>query len=93
NEYWRHGSVCEDYSKILCPILLIGGFADLYNSSIFRLMNKLKCEKRSILGPWGHQWPDDAYPGPQIGFLQEIVQWLDYHIKKINHDYENKELF
>ncbi|CAM2722027.1 unnamed protein product [Rotaria socialis] len=93
NEYWRHGSVCEDYSKILCPVLLIGGFADLYNSSIFRLMNKLKCEKRSILGPWGHQWPDDAYPGPKIGFLQEIVQWLDYHIKKINDDYKNKESF
>ncbi|CAF1082531.1 unnamed protein product [Rotaria sordida] len=91
DEYWRHGSICEDYSKILCPVLLIGGFADLYNSSIFRLMNQLKYEKRAILGPWGHQWPDDAYPGPQIGFLQEVIQWLDYHIKHIDNGYEKKE--
>ena len=35
---------------------------------------------------------DDAYPGPQIGFLQEIVQWLDYHIKGIDNGYEKKQL-
>ena len=37
--------------------LLIGGFADLYTDPVFRLMNKLKCPKRAIIGPWGHQWP------------------------------------
>ncbi|CAF3369702.1 unnamed protein product [Rotaria socialis] len=56
-------------------------------------MSKLKCEKGSILGPWGHQWPDDASPEPKIGFLQGILQWLDYHIKKINDDYKNRESF
>ena len=35
---------------------------------------------------------DSAYPGPQIGYLQEIVQWLDYHIKGIENDYEKKEM-
>ncbi|CAF2635219.1 unnamed protein product [Rotaria sp. Silwood2] len=81
DKYWRHGSISEDYSKILCPVLLIGGFSNLYNSSIFRLINQLECPKRAILGPWRHQWPDDDYPGPQIGFLQELVQWFDYYIK------------
>ncbi len=57
NNYWRHGSICEDYSKISCPVLLIGGFADLYTDPVFRLMYKLQCPKRAILGPWGHQWP------------------------------------
>ncbi|CAF3563600.1 unnamed protein product [Rotaria sp. Silwood1] len=92
DQYWRHGSICEDYSKISCPVLLIGGFSDLYNSSIFRLINQLECPKRAILGPWGHQWPDDAYPGPQIGFLQELVQWLDYYIKGIDNGYGNKQI-
>ncbi|CAF4835932.1 unnamed protein product [Rotaria sp. Silwood1] len=92
DEYWRSGSVCEDYSKILCPVLLIGGFADLYTDTVFRLINKLKCPKRAILGPWGHEWPDIAYPGPQIGFLLEIVQWLDYYIKGIDNDYNKKEI-
>lgn len=57
NEYWRHGSVCEDYGKIKCPVLLIGGFADLYTDPVFRLMDHLQCPKRAIIGPWGHQWP------------------------------------
>jgi predicted acyl esterase len=57
DQYWRHGSICEDYSKILCPVLLIGGFADLYTDPVFRLINQLKCPKRAIIGPWGHQWP------------------------------------
>ncbi len=35
---------------------------------------------------------DDAYPGPQIGYLQEIIQWLDYYIKGIDNGYQNKEI-
>ncbi|CAF1226462.1 unnamed protein product [Rotaria sordida] len=77
---------------ILCPVLLIGGFADLYTDTVFRLINKLKCPKRAILGPWGHEWPDIAYPGPQIGFLLEIVKWLDYYIKGIDNGYDKKEI-
>jgi len=109
--YWRLGSVCEDYSKIVCPVFLIGGFADLYTDPVFRLMNQLKCPKRAIVGPWGHQWPyvhlfillkkmkklilfrDDAYPGPQIGYLEELVHWLDHHIKGIDNGYDKKEIF
>ncbi|CAF3562233.1 unnamed protein product [Adineta steineri] len=92
DDYWRHGSVCEDYSKITCPVLLIGGFADLYTDPVFRLMSKLECPKRALLGPWGHNWPDEAYPGPQIGFLQEVIAWLDYHIKGIDNGYDKKEI-
>jgi len=35
---------------------------------------------------------DDGYPGPQIGFLQEIVEWLDYYISGIDNGYQNKEI-
>ncbi|CAF1350537.1 unnamed protein product [Rotaria sordida] len=90
NSYWRHGSICENYSKIECPVLLIGGFADLYTDPVFRMMHKLKCQKRAILGPWGHQWPDQAFPGPQIGILQEFVRWLDHFIKGIQNGVENE---
>ncbi|CAF0802533.1 unnamed protein product [Adineta ricciae] len=93
DKYWRHGSVCEDYSKISCPVLLIGGYADLYTDPVFRLMTRLTCPKRAIIGPWGHQWPDSAYPGPQIGFLQEVVAWLDYHTKGAENGYDKKEMF
>jgi len=26
--YWQHGSICEDYSSVECPVLLAGGWAD-----------------------------------------------------------------
>ena len=29
-DYWRHGSVCEDYAAIECPTLLVGGWLDGY---------------------------------------------------------------
>src|SRR5437660_1245877 len=25
--YWRHGSVCEDYAAIECPVYAVGGWA------------------------------------------------------------------
>ncbi|CAF1403361.1 unnamed protein product [Didymodactylos carnosus] len=86
DNYWRHGSICEDYSQIQCPVLLIGGFSDLYTDPVFRMMSALtSCEKRAIIGPWGHQWSDSAYPGPQIGILQEFVRWMDHYIKGIDN--------
>ena len=30
DEYWRHGSVCEDYAAIEAPVYAVGGWADGY---------------------------------------------------------------
>lgn len=29
---------------------------------VFRMMKGLKCSKKAVVGPWGHQWPDSAHP-------------------------------
>jgi len=34
-----------------------------------------------IVGPWRHQYPDLAEPGPGIGFQQEAVRWWDHWLK------------
>ena len=36
DQYWRHGSVCEDYSRIQIPVLLFGGWHDGYANAAFR---------------------------------------------------------
>ena len=41
DDYWRHGSVCEDYSAIACPVYAIGGFADGYSDPVPRLLEGL----------------------------------------------------
>jgi len=81
DDYWRHGSVCEDYGAIECAVMAVGGWADAYVDAIFRLLEHLSCPRQAIVGPWGHQWPQLGVPGPAIGFLQETVRWWDHWLK------------
>ena len=41
DEYWRHGSICEDYSRVHIPVLLVGGFADGYTDPVFRMLQSM----------------------------------------------------
>ncbi len=77
DEYWRHGSVCEDYSAIRIPVLAVGGWADGYTSFVLQLHNNLSRDVpfAGIIGPWAHQYPEEGCPGPQVAFAQESVMW------------------
>jgi putative CocE/NonD family hydrolase len=75
DDYWRHGSVCEDYSRITCPVYAIGGWADGYSNAVPRLLAGLRGPKKGLIGPWAHTFPQDGVPGPAIGFLQEALRW------------------
>jgi uncharacterized protein len=83
--YWRHGSVCEDYEAIVCPVYAIGGWSDAYVNSIPRLLQNLKVPRKGLVGPWAHELPHRAHPGPQIDFLQECVRWWDRWLKGIEN--------
>ena len=85
DDYWRQGSVCEDYDAIECAVLAVGGWADAYVDAIPRLLEHLTCPCQAIIGPWGHQWPQLGVPGPAIGFLQEAVRWWDHWLKGIDN--------
>ena len=79
--YWRQGSVCEDYDAIRIPVYAVGGFADGYTNAVFRLLAGLTGPRKGLVGPWAHAFPDDAAPGPSIGWLQESVRWWDEWLK------------
>ncbi|MCC7163888.1 MAG: CocE/NonD family hydrolase [Anaerolineae bacterium] len=79
--YWTHGSVCEDYAAIQCPVLAVAGAADAYNYSLFRLLEGLSVPRLGIYGPWAHIYPHHALPEPAIGFLQECLRWWDKWLK------------
>jgi putative CocE/NonD family hydrolase len=81
DEYWKHGSVCEDYSAIECAVYAAGGWQDGYSDAIPRLLEGLECPRKGLIGPWGHTWPEFGSPGPAIGFLQECVRWWDHWLK------------
>jgi putative CocE/NonD family hydrolase len=79
--YWKHGSVCEDFSAIACPVYAVGGWADAYSNAIPRLLAGLKVPRKGLIGPWAHLYPHDGVPGPAIGFLQEALRWWDQWLK------------
>ena len=81
DEYWRHGSINEDYSDIEVPVFAVSGWADGYSNAVFRLLRGLDVPTRGLIGPWSHKYPHLGQPGPAIGFLQEMVDWRDHWLK------------
>lgn len=79
--YWQHGSVCEDYTDIECPVYIITGWADCYLAPVFRLIEGLSVPRKGLIGPWSHEYPTVAKPEPAVGFMQEMVRWWDYWLK------------
>jgi putative CocE/NonD family hydrolase len=82
--YWRHGSVCDDYGAIQCPVFAVGGWTDGYTNTIPRLLEHLSVPRKGLIGPWAHAYPHLALPGPPIGFLQEALRWWDHWLKGID---------
>ncbi|MEZ4730138.1 MAG: CocE/NonD family hydrolase [Caldilineaceae bacterium] len=82
--FWQHGSICEDYRDIECAVFAVGGWTDGYTNAIFRMLEGLTCPKLGLIGPWAHEYPEVAVPGPQIGFNQECLRWWDYWLKGID---------
>lgn len=79
--YWKRGSVCEDFSRIEVPALAVGGWSDSYTNAVPRLVAGLPGVAKGLIGPWGHDYPHLAVPGPQIDFLSECLRWWDRWLK------------
>lgn len=84
DEFWKHGSVCEDYAAIECAVLGVGGWVDGYSNAILRLLENLSVPCKGLIGPWTHVYPHFGFPGPAIGFLQESLRWWDRWLKDID---------
>ncbi|HEY7715322.1 MAG TPA: CocE/NonD family hydrolase [Candidatus Binatia bacterium] len=82
--YWKHGSVCENYGAIACPVYAIGGWSDAYSNAIPRLLSGLDVPRKGLIGPWAHLYPHDGIPEPAIGFLQEALRWWDQWLKGVD---------
>ncbi|MDR5865177.1 CocE/NonD family hydrolase [Halomonas koreensis] len=81
DDYWKHGSVCEDFAAIRCPVYAISGWADGYCNAVFRLLAGLTVPRKGLVGPWAHKYPHLGVPGPAIGFLQDSLRWWDHWLK------------
>ena len=84
DDYWKHGSVGEDYDAIQVPVYAVGGWADSYNNSVPRLLAGLSVPRKGLIGPWAHTFPEMGGPEPTIGFLQDSLRWWDHWLKDID---------
>lgn len=81
DEYWKQGSICEDWRSIECPVFAVGGWGDAYTNTIPRMLENLHAPCLGLIGPWAHVYPQDGVPGPAIGFMQETLRWWDLWLK------------
>lgn len=81
DDYWKQGSVCEDFSRIRIPVCAVSGWADNYSEAVPRLLAGLAGPRRGLIGPWAHSYPYDGPVEPTIDWLGEVVRWLDHWLK------------
>ncbi|MGV8985407.1 MAG: CocE/NonD family hydrolase [Cypionkella sp.] len=82
--YWQQGSICQDFSVVQVPVYAVSGWADNYSESVPRLLAGLTSPRLGLIGPWAHSFPHDVTVGPAIGWLQEVLRWLDHWLKGRN---------
>ncbi len=81
DDYWKHGSVSEDYGAIEVPVMIVTGWGDLYVNAVPRLLENLKGPCRGLAGAWAHEFPHLATPGPAVDFLGEALSWWRQWLK------------
>ena len=79
--FWDRASLNERYDSIRVPTFVIGGWYDGYRDSVPRMLQHLRAPVKAMLGPWGHAWPNDAYPKPRMEWRHEAVRWFDHWLK------------
>ena len=82
DEYWKHGSVCEDWAAIRTPTLAVGGWADPYVNAPPALAANLNVPVKALIGPWEHKYPHISRIGP-IDFHAEVLGWFDRWLKGV----------
>lgn len=81
DDFWKQGSICEDFSAVQVPVYAVSGWADNYSESVPRLLAGLSGPRLGLIGPWAHSYPYDVTVEPAIGWLQEVLRWLDHWLK------------
>src|SRR3989337_2009383 len=64
DDFWKHGSLRQDYGAIEAATMLVTGWADGYTNIALRGMAELRCPRRLLAGPWA---PAPAGGGPRAG--------------------------
>ncbi len=79
--YWEHGSLAPDYERLTTPTFLGGGYLDIYQNFVPRIMRNSPAVTRGVLGPWHH----NGGPGPLMDWDAMRLKWFDRWLKGIDN--------
>jgi len=91
--YWRQGSLAPQYDEIEAAIFQVGGWLDSYVDPVFRIHERCAAPRRTLVGPWVHDLPDSAYPGPNVDWGLELLRFLERHLNGIDDGEETEPPF
>ena len=91
--YWRQGSLAPEYDAIEAAIFDVGGWLDRYVDPALRMQARCTAPTRTLIGPWVHDLPDSAYPGPNIDWPHEFVRFFDRWLKGIDNGLDSEAPF
>ena len=89
DDFWRHGSICEDFAAVEVPALVIAGWADGYRNTPLKAVEGLGSQAKALIGPWVHKYPHFAWPKPRADFLGEAIRWWNRWLKNEPNGVEN----
>ncbi|MDO6965167.1 CocE/NonD family hydrolase [Rhizobium alvei] len=75
DDFWKHGSVSENFADIEIPVLVIAGWADGYRNTPIKAIEGLGPKAKAIIGPWVHKYPHFAWPKPRADFHGEAIRF------------------
>ena len=89
--YWRRGSLAPDYDALECAVFQVAGWSDAYVDAAFRMQERCRNARvRTLVGNWVHSFPDDAYPGPNVDWMHELVRFFDRYLNGIENGWEDE---
>ena len=81
DDYWSRTSVRDHYDKVKVPVFIMSGWEDGYKNPVdfvLRGLGGLGKPVAAMLGPYGHRYPFDGFPGPRVDWLNYVVDnWWD----------------
>lgn len=86
--FWESRLLRGHEEQVRAATFLIGGWCDWYPDDLLRVYSRLQCPKRVLIGPWTHNYPENAWPLPRINDRYECLRWFDRHLKGVDTDPE-----
>ncbi len=79
--FWIKGFPSAASKGLRVPVLVAGGTADVFATSVLRIADRQPERVKAVIGPWAHKFPHMGIPGPAIDWLAQCTRWFDRWLK------------